>query len=835
MTMSSSSLIIKIGANLKNFNKGMEEVHKKIRETFSKTEIAKMVAEMVATNAVLGGVAIKSMKIASNYQQASIAFEKLIGNAKSAKIFTDQLIDFAYSTPFDYDGLMKDAQALYQVGVAGNQIIPMLTAFSEAAAGIGKGQAEIDAMTNAIVHMQSVGEADVRTFESINRVGIPAWKMLAKAMNTTEQAAKDAVEKHMVSASQATEILVKGMNDMYAGMMKMQETKTFNGALANLKGNVEHTLLEIGRIILKEYDIIPFINKVSNAFGTFAKTLRDENLDEALMEVFGPKITGLIVGVAVAINIRAIPAMAALGSYMVDVDQKASILKGGLMALTNVAAAALGALAALVTYKYTLGIEGYDVSDNPDIYSEDDEAAVNESKAALIEGKARRKAAEAKEKAKALAEMKAEEPVVNTNPITNGPSGGRAGGGAGKSAEDMERERRQQAMQTAKDELSSLRAVQDAMKESAALRKAYMTAAASETYEMKSQHEDAIQRIQDRWQEFEIAYIGMSDEERSRTIDNLEKMGAAYKVTEEGRLSLAEQINADILAENKRYMDETTEYYIQCKDLMAERDEAFRTNSLEALQALLTEENAARLNAFNTQQSAMQRYYENWLEIHKTTNERVSEIIMNSQSSFENFFTNVLSGTKSFGDSLMDLVNGILNEIVSSIARMMAAKVVNQLLGWIMPGFAGGGIANFGNNTGLASMPPVIRPPGGATGGRIIGPGSGTSDSVPAWLSNGEYVISADAVRKVGVPFLNALNRGQAPRFASGGYVGGSKMSAAGCNVQINISNESGQPLQAQQTGSRFDGESYIIDVVVNAFSTNRSGLRTMVKGVAAT
>lgn len=49
-----------------------------------------------------------------------------------------------------------------------------------------------------------------------------------------------------------------------------------------------------------------------------------------------------------------------------------------------------------------------------------------------------------------------------------------------------------------------------------------------------------------------------------------------------------------------------------------------------------------------------------------------------------------------------------------------------------------------------------------ATGGRIHGPGTGTSDSIPAWLSNGEQVIRAAAAsrldRTVGPNFLNVLN-----------------------------------------------------------------------------
>jgi hypothetical protein len=53
-----------------------------------------------------------------------------------------------------------------------------------------------------------------------------------------------------------------------------------------------------------------------------------------------------------------------------------------------------------------------------------------------------------------------------------------------------------------------------------------------------------------------------------------------------------------------------------------------------------------------------------------------------------------------------------------------------------------------------------------AAGGYISGPGSGTSDSIPAWLSNGEFVMRAAAVRNYGAGFFHALNR-----FDMGGLV----------------------------------------------------------------
>jgi TP901 family phage tail tape measure protein len=55
-----------------------------------------------------------------------------------------------------------------------------------------------------------------------------------------------------------------------------------------------------------------------------------------------------------------------------------------------------------------------------------------------------------------------------------------------------------------------------------------------------------------------------------------------------------------------------------------------------------------------------------------------------------------------------------------------------------------------------------------AEGGYISGPGTSTSDSIAAYLSNGEYVVKAAAVDKYGVDFLHEVN---SMRLAGGGYV----------------------------------------------------------------
>jgi hypothetical protein len=72
-----------------------------------------------------------------------------------------------------------------------------------------------------------------------------------------------------------------------------------------------------------------------------------------------------------------------------------------------------------------------------------------------------------------------------------------------------------------------------------------------------------------------------------------------------------------------------------------------------------------------------------------------------------------------------------------------------------------------------------------AQGGLITGPGTETSDSIPAFLSNGEYVINARSTRMF-QPILSAINTyGQnTPSFAAGGLVMGSQTSQQTQNSQ---------------------------------------------------
>lgn len=123
---------------------------------------------------------------------------------------------------------------------------------------------------------------------------------------------------------------------------------------------------------------------------------------------------------------------------------------------------------------------------------------------------------------------------------------------------------------------------------------------------------------------------------------------------------------------------------------------------------------------------------------------------------------NIDTAIQNFADSMAKL-NGIKSE-----AEALDGKTANV---WVTT-----------HNNSIYSEEHVSSGVGGsggqqkATGGAVFGPGTGTSDDIPAWLSNGEHVWTAAEVAKVGgqdaMYRMRALAMaGELPAFAAGGAV----------------------------------------------------------------
>lgn len=191
-------------------------------------------------------------------------------------------------------------------------------------------------------------------------------------------------------------------------------------------------------------------------------------------------------------------------------------------------------------------------------------------------------------------------------------------------------------------------------------------------------------------------------------------------------------------------------------------------------------------------------------------------------------------GKEALGGFISDLRQGksateALGNALDRITDKLIDMAMNSAFDGLFSGFGGGG--QWGAAMSGRLLPGLFSKGGpvhAATGGRISGPGSGTSDSIPAMLSDGEFVVNAAATKK-NRALLEAINGGYAMRLATGGFVGRSRGGAAmsGQAVKVNIINNAPATVKQQQ---RQTSQGPQIDVVIDevvAGKINRPGSRS--------
>ncbi|QRY51727.1 tape measure protein [Mycolicibacterium septicum] len=109
-------------------------------------------------------------------------------------------------------------------------------------------------------------------------------------------------------------------------------------------------------------------------------------------------------------------------------------------------------------------------------------------------------------------------------------------------------------------------------------------------------------------------------------------------------------------------------------------------------------------------------------------------------------------GASAIGDAVRGAFNGLAGVIKAPLKALggFLAKIPTSVFGFEIPG--AGTLNSWG-----ASLQAL------ATGGVVRGPGTGTSDSILAWLSNGEGVVTAKGMKNGGNSIVAALNAGWVP------------------------------------------------------------------------
>lgn len=105
--------------------------------------------------------------------------------------------------------------------------------------------------------------------------------------------------------------------------------------------------------------------------------------------------------------------------------------------------------------------------------------------------------------------------------------------------------------------------------------------------------------------------------------------------------------------------------------------------------------------------------------------------------------------------------------LVDGLTSALGRIPKSELISIIMSGH--GSYSIVGSASAAGALAGVgVGAAGGATGGLVNGPGTPTSDSIPARLSAGEYVVRAAAVSHYGRSMMDAINT---KKYAAGGFV----------------------------------------------------------------
>lgn len=232
--------------------------------------------------------------------------------------------------------------------------------------------------------------------------------------------------------------------------------------------------------------------------------------------------------------------------------------------------------------------------------------------------------------------------------------------------------------------------------------------------------------------------------------------------------------------------------------------------------------------------------------------------------SLKDQFNGVTLTAKDFGQSMETL-----NDLLSTNAGLQQTdnKLTSQAALQSLPNFLMG-LAAVSGNEGLMKFAMALqvvmsviqmieamnKVSGFATGGYVSGAGTGTSDSIPAMLSNGEYVLTAKTVKRLGVDYLNRLNEGASIvpsmaklpkfRFADGGLVETPKSQESSNQNQVAKTEETGggiqitfspvfQSLDPEANMKAFDQQYPILEKrIIDAMRTKQV-MRQAVKGAA--
>ena len=298
----------------------------------------------------------------------------------------------------------------------------------------------------------------------------------------------------------------------------------------------------------------------------------------------------------------------------------------------------------------------------------------------------------------------------------------------------------------------------------------------------------------------ELAYT-----QTSETVDHLTNMVAL------GRLSRSDA-DALLAEELKTYIDYARSEVNEAQ-LTATQRLQIEKNLLESQQKLW--ELAGRSLKTSLQEAARQYKQEstNYTDLAKSTFDSTMSSI---NSAWTNNLEAMATGTKSFSKGIKDIFKDMTNAIIKMMIQLTFQQYVMPKLQGLFGG-AVSGIGSLGAAKGASSFAGGSSFSSAFTGNRFAAGGK-TNPGLMLVGENGPELLQSSGSHRI-------YTASETRRLMDGG--------ATSNNVVVNIVNQSGQELESKQQNSRFDGENYVIDVVVRAMESNKGGMRDAIKASA--
>lgn len=297
----------------------------------------------------------------------------------------------------------------------------------------------------------------------------------------------------------------------------------------------------------------------------------------------------------------------------------------------------------------------------------------------------------------------------------------------------------------------------------------------------------------------ELAYT-----QTSETVDHLTNMVAL------GRLSRSDA-DALLAEELKTYIDYARSEVNEAQ-LTATQRLQIEKNLLESQQKLW--ELAGRSLKTNLQEAARQYKQEttNYADLAKSTFDSTMSSI---NSAWTNNLEAMATGTKSFSKGIKDIFKDMTNAIIKMMIQLTFQQYVMPKLQGLFGG-AVSGIGSLGAAKGTSSFAGGGSFSSAFTSNRFAAGGK-TNPGLMLVGENGPELLQSSGSHRI-------YTASETRRLMGG---------ATSNNVVVNIVNQSGQELESKQQNSRFDGENYVIDVVVRAMESNKGGMRDAIKASA--